>query len=216
MATPGRMQTRSKNATTRPALPVLQLNEELDDDRKAERASKRRKAAEKKQQKELVLAKELTTLEQHIAGEDAIDDTPRPLQSKAPKPATSKLRHVHMNPITSDSETSNTDEPPVFEDESDTPTDGDKQSSVQEWTESSNNNTSADDSEDSHSNIPRSKKQPPVNKKRLVHTRKKLAKPPDQEPAIDFVEDTPVPKRRPKARAVTKAVEFPQNVSSPV
>jgi hypothetical protein len=213
MATPGRMQTRLRNATKRPALPVLQLNEELDSDRKAERASRKQKATDKKKQNEQALDKKLANLERNIAHDDAIDDTPRPVQPKAQKTTTSKLRHAHVARTTSGSEASGAEEPLIpslfGEDESSALTTEDEQ----KWTDSK---ASADDGEDSPSDNPRTKKRPTATKKRSAHAGKKPTKPLDQEQEINdgddddgFVDATPLPKRRSNVgkKATTKAAE---------
>lgn len=236
MATPSRVQTRSRNATTRPALPVLQLNEEVDSDLKAVRAFKKQKAADLKQQKERAMAKELATLESGIAAEDAIDDTPRPSrlpQPKASKSTASKLRHVHTDPVSA-SETS--DEPcPVMEEETDTPAVEDDQYSDNEWgddkTSDSDGKTSINDDEGSQNKQSQSKKARAAKGKPAKTTKKKSARarktpmkpiPPkksiqdalDQESELteineDDVDATPVPKRRQNGvkKTLTKVVE---------
>jgi hypothetical protein len=209
-----RIQTRSRNATTRPALPIIQLNEELDGDRKAERESNKRKAADKKQGRERALAKRLTNLERDIADEDAVDDTPRAPQPKAQKSAVSKPRHVREDSTMPDSEASGAEEPPHpcpdGEDKTDAPTTEDEQSE-QEWS----------DSKVSHDDMPPSRKTPTrAATKQSAKTPKKVAagKEPmtrkqkrsirdalDREPELDtgdnedFVDATPKPKGKPTA-----------------
>lgn len=236
MATPSRVQTRSRNATTRPALPILQLNEEVNGDLKAVRGFKRQKAADLKQQKERAVAKELASLENGIAAEDAIDDTPRPSRLPQPKPSkstASKLRHVHTDPVPT-SETS--DEPcPVMEEDTDTPAVEDNQYSDHEWsnnkTSDSDGKTSVNEDEGSQNDKPRSKKASAAKRKPAKTTKKQSARarktpmkpvPPkksiqnalDQESELteineDDVDATPVPKRRPNGakKTLTKVVE---------
>ena len=215
MATPSRVQTRSKNATTHPALPMLQLDEELNNDRKAERASNKRKVANKKQEKERLVSKNLTSLEDAIANEDAINDTPRPFLPKArKKPATSKLRQVHKAPVMSDPDASSTEDPPI-PDEDKSNASSAEQSSEQEWGESmvsaDESELTVDNSEDSPSKKKAAKvakkKQPGVTKKKQPAAKKQIGKKPTkpiaQKKSIqdaleeDIVDATPMLKRRP-------------------
>ena len=168
-----------------------------------------------------MLAKKLASLEQGIAHDDAIDDTPRPVQPKAQKATASKLRHTGVDHTTSGSEVSGAEEPPIpclfGEDESSAHTTEDKQYSEQEWTDSKvSTDDDEDQGEDSHNDVPRAKKMSQATKKRLAHTGKKSTKPlqVDQEQEIGdgdgddgFVDATPLPKRRSNVgrKAMTKA-----------
>ena len=218
-----RIQTRSKNATTRPALPVIQLNEELDNDRKAEHESKKQKAATKRQQKQHILAKKLENLEQNIADEDAINDTPRAVRPKAQNPTHSKPHHDCEDTVMPNLKASGAEEHSDGKGETDVPTTKDEPSE-QEWTNSkvstSDSEVTQDDSEASCDVPPPKKRAPRDTKKQSAHTAMAVKKPTkqkksiqdalDQEPELctddgkDVVDATPRPKARPKARPIVK------------
>jgi hypothetical protein len=168
-----RIQTRSKNATTHPALPIIQLDEELDSDRKVERESKKRKAADKKRRQKHALAKKLASLEQDIADEDARNDTPRAPQLKARKSAVSKPRHIREDSTTPDSEALGTEEPPSpcpDEEESD-----DKTDAPTEYEQPEQEQNESSDSEASQDDMPPPKKMPArTTKKQSTRTAKKV------------------------------------------